>query len=168
MFLKNFKLCYHCYCSLNLFLNLHGGFAEIMSRKLKEILLDKSYIIALLLPCPIWIYFSDLDGINYLSANQVLTLLILFPVTEEVFFRGIIQPTIHKKFSKTWHSLSIANVLTSLLFSLSHLFNHNPFWALSTFFPSLIFGWAKDRYNTLLAPLLLHCYYNMGWFYLAN
>ena len=128
--------------------------------KLKEILSDKAYLIALLLPFPIWIYFSGTKGINYVSANEVLMLLILFPVTEELFFRGIIQPIIHKKFSKTWHSISAANFLTSLLFSFSHLFNHNPFWALSTFLPSMIFGWSKDRYNTLLAPLMLHCYYN--------
>ena len=139
-----------------------------MRLKLKETLFDKSYLIALLLPCPIWIYFSDSEGINYLSANEVLMLLILFPVIEELFFRGIIQPIIHKKFTKTWRSISTANVLTSLLFSLSHLFNHNLFWALSTFFPSLVFGWSKDRYNTLLAPLMLHCYYNAGWFYFAS
>lgn len=135
--------------------------------KLKEILSDKAYLIALLLPFPIWIYFSDSKGINYLSVNEILMLLILFPVTEELFFRGIIQPIIYKKFSKTWRSISVANVLTSLLFSVTHLFNHNPIWALSTFFPSLVFGWSKDRYNTLLAPLMLHCYYNAGWFYLA-
>ncbi|MED6345362.1 MAG: JDVT-CTERM system glutamic-type intramembrane protease [Pseudomonadota bacterium] len=135
--------------------------------KLKEILSDKAYLIALLLPFPTWIYFSDLKGINYLSVNEILMLLILFPVTEELFFRGIIQPIIYKKFSKTWRSISVANVLTSLLFSVTHLFNHNPIWALSTFFPSLVFGWSKDRYNTLLAPLMLHCYYNAGWFYLA-
>ena len=139
-----------------------------MQLKLKEILSDKAYLIALLLPFPVWIYFSDMKGINSLSANEVLMLLILFPITEELFFRGIIQPIIHKKFSKTWHSISAANVLTSLLFSFSHLFNHNPLWALSTFLPSMIFGWSKDRYNTLLAPLMLHCYYNAGWFYLAN
>ena len=139
-----------------------------MQLKLKEILSDKAYLIALLLPSPIWIYFSDMKGINYLSSNEVLMLLILFPITEELFFRGIIQPIIHKKFSKTWHSISAANALTSLLFSFSHLFNHNPFWALSTFLPSMIFGWSKDRYNTLLAPLMLHCYYNAGWFYLVS
>ena len=138
-----------------------------MQLKLKEILSDKAYLIALLLPFPIWIYFSELNGINYLSVNEILMLLILFPVTEELFFRGIIQPIIYKKFSKTWRSISVANVLTSLLFSVTHLFNHNPIWALSTFFPSLVFGWSKDRYNTLLAPLMLHCYYNAGWFYLA-
>ena len=139
-----------------------------MQLKLKEILSDKPYLIALLLPFPVWIYFSDMKDINYLSANEILMLLILFPITEELFFRGITQPIIHKKFSKTWHSISAANVLTSLLFSFSHLFNHNPFWALSTFLPSMIFGWSKDRYNTLLAPLMLHCYYNAGWFYLAT
>jgi hypothetical protein len=139
-----------------------------MQLKLKEIFSDKAYLIALLLPFPIWIYFSDMKGINCLSANEVLMLLILFPITEELFFRGIIQPIIHKKFSKTWHSISAANILTSLLFSFSHLFNHNPLWALSTFLPSMIFGWSKDRHSTLLAPLMLHCYYNAGWFYLAN
>ena len=139
-----------------------------MQLKLKEILSDKAYLIALLLPFPIWIYFSDMKGINYLSSNEVLMLLILFPITEELFFRGIIQPIIHKKFSKTWRLISVANVLTSLLFSVTHLFNNNLFWDLSTFFPSLIFGWSKDRYHTLLAPLILHCYYNGGWFYFAN
>jgi membrane protease YdiL (CAAX protease family) len=34
------------------------------------------------------------------------------------------------------------------------------------FFPSLVFGLFKDRTQRLLAPILLHVFYNAGYFWL--
>ncbi|MDG1783128.1 MAG: CPBP family glutamic-type intramembrane protease, partial [Porticoccaceae bacterium] len=63
---------------------------------------------------------------------------------------------------------SLANVLTSLLFVAVHLINHPPLWALAVFGPSLVFGYSQERYNHLVAPIILHCSYNAGYFLLLG
>ncbi len=32
--------------------------------------------------------------------------------------------------------------------------------------PSLVFGYFKDKYHSLTAPILLHVFYNAGFFWL--
>ncbi len=56
--------------------------------------------------------------------------------------------------------ISMANVLTSLVFTGAHFISHPPVWAAAVFVPSLIFGWAWDRYRNIMAPILLHFFYN--------
>jgi membrane protease YdiL (CAAX protease family) len=41
-----------------------------------------------------------------------------------------------------------------------------PLWAASVFSPSLVFGWAFDRYKNICAPVVLHFAYN--WFLLGG
>ena len=94
--------------------------------------------------------------------------LVLFsPLIEELTFRGIIQEWWYAKSQGTYLflPLSIANLLTSLLFALIHLVYHAPFWALLVFFPSLLFGYCKERYDSIYPPILLHSVYN--WIYFA-
>ena len=57
-------------------------------------------------------------------------------------------------------------VLTSLLFTALHFINHAPLWAAAVFFPSLVFGFFKDRTGKLAAPIILHVFYNSGYFWL--
>ena len=59
-----------------------------------------------------------------------------------------------------------ANLLTSLLFTALHFINHAPLWAAAVFFPSLVFGFFKDRTGKLAAPIILHVFYNSGYFWL--
>ncbi len=56
--------------------------------------------------------------------------------------------------------ISTANILTSLVFTGAHFIYHPPLWAAAVFVPSLIFGWAWERYCNILAPVLLHFLYN--------
>jgi len=89
-------------------------------------------------------------------------------VLEEVVFRGIVQEML---FRQPWGRrevglLSVANLITSILFAGSHFIHHPPLWAILVFFPSLIFGYFKDRYQRLYVPILLHVFYNAGYFLL--
>jgi membrane protease YdiL (CAAX protease family) len=61
----------------------------------------------------------------------------------------------------------LANLITSAVFAIAHLYGHSPPWALATFFPSLVFGLFRDRYNSLSAPIALHVFYNAGYFSLV-
>jgi membrane protease YdiL (CAAX protease family) len=46
---------------------------------------------------------------------------------------------------------------------MAHLINQPPLWAASVFFPSLVFGYFKDRHQTVVTPFLLHAWYNAGF-----
>ena len=92
---------------------------------------------------------------------------LFYPVIEEWIFRGLIQDVIHQRL-KPWHlgPLSHANILTSVLFTAMHFINHPPLWAAAVFIPSLLFGFFKDRSGGLSAPVVLHVFYNSGYFWL--
>lgn len=92
---------------------------------------------------------------------------LLYPVLEEVVFRGLLQELLHRHLSP-WclGPLTHANILTSLLFTALHFINHPPLWAAAVFAPSLTFGLLKDRSGRLAAPILMHVFYNSGYLWL--
>jgi len=100
-----------------------------------------------------------------------LKLSVLMPVLEEIVFRGGIQSALMSKpvFARRWYGLSLANLATSLLFAAMHLVSQPPVWAALVFIPSLVFGWARDRYNAVVPSVLLHAVYNSGfvWLFVA-
>jgi membrane protease YdiL (CAAX protease family) len=96
-----------------------------------------------------------------------LSLVVLYPVIEEIIFRGLIQELAHDYISRrSLGPISIANLLTSILFTGLHFINHAPLWAALVFFPSLVFGFFKDRTQQLAAPIFLHIFYNAGFIWL--
>ncbi|MCF8030433.1 MAG: JDVT-CTERM system CAAX-type protease [Desulfohalobiaceae bacterium] len=96
-----------------------------------------------------------------------LRFLALSALAEEVVFRLLLQGEIHRLMRGIilLPGLSLANIATSSIFAAVHLLHQPPLWALSVFFPSLVFGWAMDRYHSVLPPVLLHFCYNLLYFY---
>jgi membrane protease YdiL (CAAX protease family) len=102
------------------------------------------------------------------APGNFLKLALVFPVVEELAFRGFLQGALYKT---AWGKrirlgLSEANMLTSLIFALAHLFSHSPLWAGLTIAPSLVFGFFRDRYDGVMSPIILHIFYNTGYFWL--
>jgi len=94
---------------------------------------------------------------------------LVYPVLEEIVFRGLIQEFAHDYLSKaSLGPLSHANLITSVLFTGVHFVNHVPLWAALVFFPSLVFGFFKDRSGGLVAPIILHVFYNAGFLWLFS
>ena len=94
---------------------------------------------------------------------------LVYPVLEEIVFRGLIQELVHEYLSKaSLGPVSIANLLTSLLFTGMHFFYHPPLWAALVFFPSLVFGFFKDRTQGLMVPIILHVFYNAGFLWVFS
>ncbi|MFM9881839.1 MAG: JDVT-CTERM system glutamic-type intramembrane protease MrtJ [Burkholderiales bacterium] len=94
-------------------------------------------------------------------------LVIAYPVLEEFVFRGWLQPALSSRLHRRpLPGVSAANLATSCLFAVAHLWYHPPAIALATFFPSLVFGYMRDRYNHLLPAIALHAFYNAGYFWL--
>ena len=126
---------------------------------------DKLFGLFLLLSLP----FLISVGLRHHATREYeiygfLILVILYPVLEEIIFRGILQPCISSRVSGSLLGVSFSNVITSVIFSITHLIYHDPIWALGTFVPSLAFGFCLERYKTLQAPIVLHCLYNSGYF----
>ena len=92
------------------------------------------------------------------------------PLFEELLFRGVIQGHLLESMpkQKTWLGLSISNLLTSCLFSLAHLANHSVSWSLLIFLPSLCFGFVRDRFGSVYPSIILHAFYNSGYFLLIG
>lgn len=131
---------------------------------------DRLFVIALLSGSLVWVALwftaaptfsvgeSSLPGLIFLTV-------VWHPVLEEIFFRGVVQGVLRDKpwGRKTVWGLSIANVITSLLFVCAHMLFQPWMWAVSVFIPSLIFGFFRDRYASIYPCILLHAFYNAGF-----
>ena len=100
----------------------------------------------------------------HVPGNLVLFLLV-FPVLEELVFRGLVlgalvrYPALARVHGP---GISAANIITAAWFAMAHLLRQPWPWALATFVPGLIFGWSRERYRSLLPPILLHVAYNLA------
>jgi len=97
-----------------------------------------------------------------------LAVALIYPILEEILFRGGLQPWLnrHPRAAVGRYGISVANILTSVAFAAVHLLRHPPAWAAAMFLPSLVFGYFRDRHNSLMTPILLHVFYNTGYFWL--
>ncbi len=97
--------------------------------------------------------------------KEFLLLVLIYPVLEEIVFRGLLQKRFHDWVSyQISGPISSANFITSLIFTAMHFIYHPPLWAAAVFIPSLVFGYFKDRYESLKAPIILHIFFNAGYF----
>jgi uncharacterized protein len=91
----------------------------------------------------------------------MLLLILVYPLLEEAVFRGIIQPALHE-----WTrgaglaGLSLANIITSVLFAAVHMPAHGILHAALVFGPSLVFGLFRERHGTVASPAVLHVTWN--------
>jgi len=96
----------------------------------------------------------------------LLLFVLLYPLLEEIVFRGLLQETLLRftPMQRKTAGITLANVATSILFAGAHTLSHPPLMAALVFLPSLLFGYFRDRYDGWLLPsILLHCYYNLGY-----
>lgn len=97
-----------------------------------------------------------------------LLVVFVYPVVEELVFRGALQGILLRQ---PWGSSSLgpvtmANLITSLAFAGFHFFYHAPLWAALVLLPALIFGYFRDKYQRVLPAIVLHVFYNTGYFWL--
>ena len=99
------------------------------------------------------------------SLSIVVMSVIFYPVLEEIVFRGGLQGALLTRpaLCRSIAGISLACVITSLLFAAAHLLRQPPLWAALVFIPSLIFGWARERHDSLVSPTVLHMSYNAGF-----
>ncbi len=100
--------------------------------------------------------------------KRLLLLILVYPILEEIVFRGALQGWLRRK---TWglrhrSDVTVANILTSIVFAAFHFIRQSNIWSAGVVFPSLVFGFFRDRYGNLYAPIALHIFYNSGLIWL--
>jgi membrane protease YdiL (CAAX protease family) len=109
------------------------------------------------------LYAATTVGLTLPVLNRGLvpltTSLLLAPVLEELVFRGGLQAILERRLPVRF-ALHGANVLTSLLFAISHWMAAPAWLAASVFFPSLVFGRLKQLYASLAPAMLVHAWFN--------
>ncbi|MCC5870370.1 MAG: JDVT-CTERM system CAAX-type protease [Gammaproteobacteria bacterium] len=92
--------------------------------------------------------------------TAILLVILVFPVLEELVFRGGLQPLLLKwTRQRALGALTLANLLTSVVFSLAHVPAHGLLHGALVFIPSLAFGVFRDRHDSVLPAIVLHA----GW-----
>jgi membrane protease YdiL (CAAX protease family) len=120
--------------------------------------------------CGLFGYFSGhrTENLFWLLRDyeSFLVLIFLYPVVEELAFRGVIQEYFAVRTNEKTFGFGItyANLITSILFALIHFVHHAPVWAVAVFIPSLIFGYFRDRFVRVLPAIFLHGFYNGVYF----
>jgi len=94
-----------------------------------------------------------------------IALVIWQPFWEEMMFRGIIQGQVYKSLwgKRTWLKISNANMVSSLAFAALHIAYNPGLWSVAVFIPSLVFGYFRERHNTIYSAFALHGIYNLGY-----
>lgn len=92
----------------------------------------------------------------------LISILLWQPFVEELLFRGIIQGQLYRQewAQQAILKLTVANIVVSVLFVVMHLIGNPAIWSLAIFMPSLLFGYFRDRYNSVYPSMILHSAYN--------
>ena len=103
-----------------------------------------------------------------LGLAALFSLVLLQPLVEELLFRGLLQGWL---VAKPWGrhqfgGFTLANLLTALLFTALHFIAHPPLWAAGVLLPALLFGYFRDRHDSVAPAIALHVFYNAGYFLL--
>jgi membrane protease YdiL (CAAX protease family) len=114
------------------------------------------------------IYFLFPIRSDVLATGQwglLFSLILWQPFVEELLFRGVVQGQLTKLpwGQRSWFKISTANLITSLAFVGLHLFYHPTMWAVAILFPSLVFGYFRERHDSLYPAIALHSLYNLGY-----
>jgi membrane protease YdiL (CAAX protease family) len=98
--------------------------------------------------------------------------LLVVALPEEVFFRGYLQTLFSRAWPsrphRWWGDQGYAILATSVCFALLHLGWGFSWQRLGVFFPSLVFGWLRQRTGSVVAPILFHTLANVLMFVLEG
>lgn len=108
-----------------------------------------------------WVIARAGFGLPVHAPLHDLALLALWSASEEIVFRGGLQPLLARRLApRPLAGVSAANALTSVVFAAAHLPSHAWPVALGVFPISLILGHALERSARLWVPVALHLWFN--------
>lgn len=90
-----------------------------------------------------------------LHAVQWIKWLLVAPVIEEAFFRGVVQAGLRER-SDLWGRPWIAVTVTAVCFGVAHLEAASIVHSALVIAPALAIGWAYERFRSILLCVGLH------------
>lgn len=117
-------------------------------------------------------YFQDyVFHVHYVGGNYnnlaqyALFQFLMVAIPEEFFYRGYLQPQFNKIWGKPYRFLGIelgfGFIFTCFIFALSHSLITFQWWHFAIFFPSLVFGWLREKTGAITAGALFHALSNI-------
>ncbi|MCM3734363.1 CPBP family intramembrane metalloprotease [Bacillus cytotoxicus] len=118
------------------------------------------------------IFISRYSGYKPIGKKNILNFVIMYPIFEEVIFRGMIIPVLNNSFSIypifeiAYIPLTVPILISSFLFAVAHLqyysFNKTSIkFMLFAFVGGITFGAITDYSLSIVFPLLLHVEFNL-------
>ena len=116
---------------------------------------------------PSWPPHEPRHGLPDDLAQIILWQLIAVGYAEEYFYRGYMQTRLRQAFGPSRLRFLGAQIgapfwITALLFTAGHSLVQFQWWQPAIFFPSLVFGWLRERTGNVLAPALFHAFSNVA------
>jgi len=102
-----------------------------------------------------------------MHAVQWIKWLLVAPVIEELFFRGVVQAGLRAR-ADLWGRPWIAIAVTAACFGLAHLSAASAVHSAWVVAPALVIGWAFERFRSLLLCIGLHSAFNAIGFVLRG
>ena len=157
--------------------NIGSEPASLLSRWARDLglrpgwswLADPRFALALLAGVVFWLALAWLGERGpALGVAALVSLVLLQPLIEELLFRGLLQGRLTARpwGRRQFGGITLANLLVSLLFTALHFIGHPPLWATGVLLPSLLYGYFRDRHDSVLPAIALHVFYNAGYFLL--
>lgn len=145
--------------------------AEIDKKFYRQFLNDFHWQFAVLVAIIFWIVYGIyFNAFSLIPIEEVFSTLLfsvlIYPVLEEIVFRGGLQTylfNLNKNYRRNVLGVSAANIATSVVFVLVHFIYHDTIWSILIFFPSLVFGYFRDRFGRIIPSIILHSFYNLGF-----
>ena len=138
-----------------------------------QILHDRFYLGALLAAPLFWFALLQItqpgSGAEFSSdfLKRFALITFCYPILEEAAFRGLLQGWLLRARSLASGPISFfswANIFTTIAFTGFHFLGHPWHWALAVIIPSLLFGYFREKTGSIMPGILLHCFYNTGYF----
>jgi membrane protease YdiL (CAAX protease family) len=137
-------------------------------------LADPRFGLALLAGFLFWLALFWLDRAGLVEVGParglaaLVSLVLLQPLVEELLFRGLLQGrlVVQSWGQRQLGGFTLANLIVTVLFTALHLVSHPPLWAAGVLLPSLLFGYFRDRHDSVYPAIALHVFYNAGYFLL--
>ena len=91
---------------------------------------------------------------------------------EEVFFRGFLQSRLNRALGRPWRILGAPAgwglPVTAVVFTAFHLVQGIHLWTAGIIAPALVFGWLRERSDSVTAPAVFHALSNIALFTLQG
>ena len=126
-----------------------------------------------------WLYYTygmtvlwGIEAKSFIGAiPKELLLTILYQIfyvalPEEFFYRGYFQTRLNELYPRKWSlwgaNIGMGAVYANLFFAFGHSIVQFQWWHFATFFPGMLFAWAREKNNGVLTGALFHACCNIG------